>query len=167
MKTKETDSQTPQKESQKTKNRVARDQVHPLQQNETNGKSRYRQSRQEAEARSALLQLNRITEVLQAESKVYPDCLPTSFVAVETELATRISECLADFPLQSRNIPYVEYLLRDYEVMKFVPGQNPSVSLQRVHTILADNFPSSSLCYLLNILLMGHNGLQTKVITFM
>ncbi|MBU2525202.1 MAG: hypothetical protein KKC03_01185 [Bacteroidetes bacterium] len=159
------DYKNPQMETQKKKNRVARDQVHPQKQRETPGTNPCPQGVQSAIDRSALLQLTRLTAMLPNESASYPDDLPTSFACAEKALAECISKCLADVPLQKRSTAYVQSLLRDYRVIVPVRGQNPSVSLQRVHLILQDNYQGSSLCLLFNILLAGWLGLTAKVIT--
>lgn len=133
---------------------------------ETAGTIPDRQSWQSAQAEQALGLLQRITALQQSESASYPDDLPTSFVAVERAIAQCISECLPDVPARKRGISHIQALLRDYRVVGFVPCQTPSVSLQRVHSILQDNYADSYLCRLMNILLAGFMQTQTKVITF-
>lgn len=110
--------------------------------------------------------LSRIFEVLPGESANYPDDLPTSFVAVENEIARCISGCLRDVPKRKRDISYIQGLLRVYRVVRIVPGQNPTVSLGRVHTILQDNYKDSCFCKLMNILIVGFMNTEPKVITF-
>ncbi len=115
---------------------------------------------------SAILELQKIFEVLLLELKDYPDDLPTSFVAVETTIAKCISECLPDVPEQNRNISDIQALLRGYRVVRLVHGKNPSVSLHKVHLLLQDNYEGSFLCGLMNMLLAGFMGTHTKVIDF-
>lgn len=124
------------------------------------------QSFQLAQVEQALGLLQRIAALQRNEVISYPDDLSTSFVAVERKIARCISECLPDVPERKRGISHIQVLLRDYRVVRFVPGQSPSVSLQRVHSILQDNYAGSCLCGLLNILLAGFLQTQTKVITF-
>lgn len=159
------DYQNPQKGTQKTRSRVTREQAHQQQPSETSGKNRDLQYWQSAINRSALLQLNRLFAMLPNEATSYADDLPTSFDRAERAIAQCIAECLADVPSQKRSTAYVRSLLRDYRVLVPVRGQNPSVSLERVHSILQDNYPNSSLCMLFNILLAGWLNLNTKVIT--
>lgn len=119
-----------------------------------------------APLRSGILQLRRLLEVLPYESRVYPDDLPTSFVAVEKAIAQYISGCLADVPSRKKGIHRILTFLRDYKVVRILPDGNYTVSLGTVHLILQDNYPGSSFCNLLNMLLGGFMNTTTKVITF-
>lgn len=110
-------------------------------------------------------QLQKIFEVQHNEVKGYHCDLPTSFAIVETEIAKCIAECLSDYPEQRRSIPFVLSLLKDYKVLVPVQGQNPSISLDKLYSILQDNFQDSYLCGLFNYFLAGRGNLQTKVIT--
>ena len=112
--------------------------------------------------------LNRIFEVLPNELIGYPDVLPTSFVRVEKEIARCIAGCLPDVPKQKRHISYIRPLVHDYKVLRLVQmnRQTPTVSLDRVHSLLQDNFPNSCFCRFLNIMISGFMNVQTKVITF-
>lgn len=123
------------------------------------------QSLQSAAFCQAVQQLQRIFDTQRNESAKYPDDLPTSFVDVEREIARCISGCLCDVPSRNRDISHIQSLLRDYKVVGFVPGQTPSVSLERVYLILQDNYAGSSLCGLFNIFLAEFHNVQTKVIT--
>jgi hypothetical protein len=104
--------------------------------------------------------------VLQSELKEYPDDLPTSFVDAETQIAQHICKCLADVPEQRRDISGVQALLRVYKVVRLLPGGNHSVSLERVYSILQDNYIDSSLHKLFYLMLTGVGKAETKVITF-
>jgi hypothetical protein len=120
--------------------------------------SRYQQYQTLPEYQEGMNELCRIFEVLRTESRDYQGDLPTSFERVENEIATGISECLADCPEQSRSIAAVQDLLRVYKVVLPLPSGSPSVSLFRIHLILQDNFEGSLLCKLFNILLAKHNN---------
>lgn len=110
--------------------------------------------------------LHRIFEMRQSEVVNYEGDLPTSFVRVESEIARCISECLADVPAQKRSVSYIRSLVRDYRVVQLLPEGRHSVSLHKVHVILQDNFEGSCFCKLLNILLAGFMGSETKTIDF-
>ncbi|WP_443937060.1 hypothetical protein [Pedobacter sp. MW01-1-1] len=133
---------------------------------ENYGTNLRQQYEQLAQLNQGISQLLRIVEVLPNESTSYPDDLPTSFVAVEMAIAKHIYECLQDVPKRKRDISLLLTFLRLYKVVRFVPGKNPTVSLQQVHLILQDNYKGSSLCSLFNIFLAGFMVTTTKVITF-
>lgn len=92
--------------------------------------------------------------------------LPTSSVGVEREIAKYISECLPSSHERNSNIDQILTLIEDYKVVQPLGQKNQSVSLERVHSILEDNFQDSSLCKLFDILLKGNEKTATKVITF-
>ena len=131
---------------------------------ENDGRTRYPESTLSVKHRSANRMLQRIFEVLPNELIDYPDDLPTSFVAVETEIARCISGCLADAPEQMRDISYIQSLVRDYRVVSPVRVGNPTVSLHAVHLIVQDNFEGSCFWKLLNILATGFMNTETKLI---
>ncbi|HLS12188.1 MAG TPA: hypothetical protein VK050_08500 [Flavobacteriaceae bacterium] len=110
-------------------------------------------------------QLTRLIEVRQNELRVYPDDLPTSFVNAEKALVKYIAQCLQDVSPERRDTAHLQSLLREYKVLRFLPNQKISVSLEAVYSILQDNFSDSSICNLLNILLAGWGNLTTKTIT--
>ena len=123
------------------------------------------QSGLSAQYRNTVAELDKIFGMLPFESEERPGDLPTSFVLAEKEIARCISECLQDVSPQRRDIAHIQGLLADYRVLVFLPGKNPSVSLERLHVILQDNFQDSSLCRLMNIFLAGFGDLHTKVVT--
>ena len=133
---------------------------------ETDDKNHDRESQIEEEGHRAMLQLQKILAMLRIELTVRPDDLPTSFVVVETAIATCISECLTDVPAQKRSTSYILSLLRDNKVVVPVRDGNPTVSLHKVHVILQDNFPDSFLCMLMNIFLAEWLNTTSKVVTF-
>lgn len=92
--------------------------------------------------------------------------LPTSSVGVEREIAKYISECLPSSHERNSNIDQILTLIEDYKVVQPLGQKNQSVSLERVHSILEDNFQDSSLCKLFDMLLKGNEKTATKVITF-
>lgn len=114
--------------------------------------------------RQAVSQLHRIFATLRNESAEYSDCLPTSFVDVEKELARCISGCLPDVPVEMRSIDQIQSLLRDYKVVRLLPDGTCSTSLHTVHVILQDNYKDSCFCQFLNLLLTGFMNTETKVI---
>ena len=111
-------------------------------------------------------QLHHLFEVLPTELRGYEGDLSTSFENVENQIEKYISECLGYSPEQTANIQEILTLVKDYKVVQLLPGKRHSVSLERVHSILQDNFSNSSLCGLFNILLAGYMDSETKVITF-
>lgn len=115
---------------------------------------------------SEIRQLHRIIAMLPSEGANSEGDLPTSFAYAETQLSKCISECLRDDPAQIVNTDEVLKLIQDCRVFQSLPERKQSVSLERVHGILQDNFPDSSLTLLFNILLAGFYDSQTKVITF-
>ncbi|SDE40215.1 hypothetical protein [Riemerella columbipharyngis] len=92
--------------------------------------------------------------------------LPTSFVSAEKEIAKYIAECLQGYHGQKYDTEGTLSLIRDYKVVQSHPEKNHSVSLERVHSILEDNFQDSSLYKLLHLLLNGNKNAKAKVITF-
>lgn len=134
--------------------------------NGTSGMIPNRQQRLSAEYLQAVAQLHKIFVTRRIESANYGGDLPTSFVRVEKEIARCISECLADVPVQMRNTSYTQFLVRCYKVVQLLPDGSHSVSLHKVHLILQDNYRDSCFCKLLNILLAGFMGSETKTIEF-
>jgi len=134
--------------------------------NETGDKNQNQLCTPQAQYQIGILQLNRIFEVLQNESKECRDSLPISSELVEMEIAKCISKCLGDVPEQKRSIAHVQALLRKYKVVVPLRTGNHSVSLHKVHVILQDNYAGSYLCSLMNIMLAGFMGSETKVINF-
>lgn len=110
--------------------------------------------------------LQRIAEMLLNELTINPDCLPTSLLAVERELAICISECLSDVPEQKRNTHRIQVLLHDYKVVVPLRGSGQTVSLNRIHLLCQDNYKNSCFCKLLNILLAGFMNCETLTIDF-
>lgn len=139
---------------------------HPPLSNETYGTIPNQQQSISAEYLQAVKWLHEIFVMRQSESANYADDLPTSFVRVEKEIARCISECLADVPARMRSASYIQSLVRAYRVVQPLPGERHSVSLRKVHLILQDNFEGSCFCKLLNILLAGFMGSETKTIDF-
>jgi hypothetical protein len=139
---------------------------HLQSQNETRGKNLHQQSSLLHEYHQGMKRLMRIFEAQQNELRGYQDVLPTSFVTVEMEIAKCISGCLADVPEQKRSISQVQGLLRDYGVLVPVLGQNPTISLDKFHLILQDNFQGSYLCQLIDLMLCDKLNTLSKVITF-
>lgn len=139
---------------------------HPQLSNETYGTIPNRQQYISAEYLRAVKWLHEIFVMRQSESVNYEGGLPTSFVRVEKEIARCISECLADVPAQMRSASYIRSLVRAYRVVQPLPDERHSVSLRKVHLILQDNFEGSCFCKLLNILLAGFMGSETKTIDF-
>ena len=162
----EKDCYIPQKGNDNREIVVKEAQAHLQQLNEIFDKSRNLPFPQLVQYCSAIRQLHRILEVQLNESKDYQDGLPTSFEDVENEIARCISVCLPDVPQQKTCTSYIRSLLRDYRVVVPVPGQNPTVSLHKVHMIFQDNYADSCFCKLLNILLAEFMNTQTKVIDF-
>lgn len=160
------DYRTSQKESYEIPPLTAEAQALLQSLHENGGRSLHQQSLLSIEYRQAALLLPRIFEVLQLEVVENRDDLPTSFVDVENEIAKCMQVCLKDAPVRKRRIEYIQSLVADYRVVSVVLGKNPSVSLHKVHLIVQDNFPNSSLCLLLNILLAGWRDVTTKVIDF-
>lgn len=116
--------------------------------------------------RSKIQQLNQLfVEPPHAEASSEGD-LPTSFVSAEREIAKYIAECLGGSDEQNGDIENILSLIRDYKVVQFPQEKNHSVSLERVHSILEDNFPNSSLYQLLELLINGNQKVKSKVITF-
>jgi len=118
------------------------------------------------EYRQGIAQLNKITEATQNELTQYPDVLPTFFEDVVRELSLYISECLKDVPEQKRDVACIRSFLFDYKVLSLVPGQNPMLSLDRLFSILEDNFEGSFLHKLFWLVLYGNKNIDAKVITF-
>lgn len=116
----------------------------------------------------AVAQLHEIFEVLPNELVGCPGGLPTSFVRVERTLARCIAGCLPDVPEQNKGIDYLQSLLHAYKVVRLVRGyrKSPTVSLERVHSLLKDNYLDSCFCVFFDIMLSGYMGVRTKVITF-
>ncbi len=139
---------------------------HPQLSNETYGTIPNRQQYISAEYLRAVKWLHEIFVMRQSESAGYEGDLPTSFVCVETEIARCISECLADVPARMRSVSYIRSLVRCNRVVQLLPDGRHSVSLRKVHVILQDNFEGSCFCKLLNILLAGFMGSETKTIDF-
>lgn len=115
---------------------------------------------------SRVLQFHRLFVKQPYESVNYEGDPPISSAFVEREIAKYISECLVNTPEQTLDIQQIEEMIRDYKVVQPLGQKNHSVSLERVHSILEDNFQDSSLCKLLNILLKGDKNTRTKVVTF-
>jgi hypothetical protein len=134
--------------------------------NENPCTSLHRQHLLSAQYSRGISQLCRIFEAMQNEAVDYEGDLPISFVSVEREIAKCISGCLSDFPVQKRDISRIQSLLRDYKVVVPVRGQNPTVSLHKVHLILQDNYKGSSLCKLFNMLLGCSDNVNAKVVIF-
>lgn len=111
-------------------------------------------------------QLQRIAEMLLNELAIDQDCLPTSLLDVERELARCISKCLSDVPEQKRSIPRIQALLHDYTVVVPLRGSGQTVSLGRIHLLCQDNYKDSCFCKLLNILLAGYMNCETLTIDF-
>lgn len=133
---------------------------------ETDDMSPYQRDVQFPIYQTGMRQLLRIFEVLQDEAAVNQDCLKTSFVDVEMEIAKCISGLLQDVDKQIGSTEAILTLLRDYKVVRPLGQKNQSVSLLTIHSILQDNFPNSLLCKILNITCAGFYGLTTKVIYY-
>ncbi len=162
----EKDYQTLGKETKQAESQELNGSPLPTLLNETVGKNHYLQYLIYQEFYQAIGLLHSITELRQTEYKEYPDDLSTSFVAVETEIAKCISALLPDVPKPKRTISRIRELLRNYRVVVPVQSQNPSVSLDRVHAILEDNFSNSFLNRFFGLFFKGAMNVQTKVITF-
>ena len=134
--------------------------------NEIYDKSRNLPHRQFQISYSRVVQFHRLFVEQPYESVNYEDDPPISSAFVEREIAKYISECLVNTPEQTLDIQQIEEMIRDYKVVQPLGQKNHSVSLERVHSILEDNFQDSSLCKLLNILLKGDKNTRTKVVTF-
>ncbi len=124
------------------------------------------QDRLSAEYLQATEQLRKIFETRRIELASCKGGLPISFVCVEKEIARCISGCLADISEQKRNISHIQSLVSLYKVVQILPDGSHSVSLHKVHLILQDNYKDSCFCKLLNILLTGFMGSETKTIDF-
>lgn len=162
----QTDSYSLQKGKEK-EDVVKKDQIKPLRQlNEISGMIQNPQYKQSAELSQGIQQLHHLSGVLQNESVDYPYDLPTSFASAETQIAKYISECLEDSHEENSNIEKILSLVKDYKVVRLLPEEKHTVSLHKVHLILQDNYPDSSLCGLFNLLLCGRNNGTPKVITF-
>lgn len=140
--------------------------LHLQQLNEIGDKIQNPQYMQLAALAGGISQLHRLSEVLQNESKGCRDDLSTSFVFAETQIAKCIFECLSCSLEESPNIGEILSHVKDYTVVQPLPSGKHSLSLHKVHLILQDNYPSSFLCVLFNLLLCGRNNGVTKVITF-
>jgi hypothetical protein len=137
-----------------------------LSQSEIRGRNRDLQYRLLGEYRQGVARLHRIFEALHNELTEYPGDLPTSFFLAESEIAKCISGCLQDVREQNECIPDILSLVRGYGVVAPVRAGNPTVSLDRLHLLLQDNFPDSCLCRLLNIFLSEFMNVHAKVISF-
>ncbi|MFK7059538.1 hypothetical protein V3Q90_05305 [Flavobacterium oreochromis] len=118
------------------------------------------------ECHSKIRQLHQQVVRTPNESVNFEDDLSISFVFVENQLSQYISECLQGTPQQNINTQKIASLIRDYRVFQPLAQKKHSVSLERVHSILEDNFQDSSLTKLFDLLLKGSKDTQTKVITF-
>jgi len=119
-----------------------------------------------AEYLQAIEQLRRIFDKRRVELVDYRGDLPTSFVCVEKEIVRCIAGCLTDIPAQRCNTSRIQSFVRLYKVVQILPDGSHSVSLHKVHLILQDNYKDSCFCKLLNILLTGFMGSETKTIDF-
>jgi hypothetical protein len=138
--------------------------AHWLLMSEMNDTTHHQQCKQLDLTLGVTQQWQQILAAHQNESTDYRGARSISFDCVAMGLAKHISQCLADYPLQKRNVPYILSLLRDYKVVGFLPGKNHTVSLHKVHLILQDNYPDSWLCGLMNELLAGvGNGISKTV----
>lgn len=146
---------------------VEKDLIKPLQQlNEISDTIQNPQCKQSAELYQGIQQLHYLSGVLQNEVTDYPCDLPTFFASAETQIAKCIFECLGDFHEENSSIEKILSLIKDYKVVRLLPEEKHTVSLHKVHLILQDNYPDSSLCSLFNLLLCGINNGTSKVITF-
>lgn len=116
--------------------------------------------------RYGLFRLHLIFGLLQVESAICQDDLPTSFVSVEREIAKYISECLPDVSARNQSTAKILKLVRLYKVVEFQKKKELSISLMQLYLLLDDNFQSSSLCKLLNLFLFGSGKAEPKVIAF-
>lgn len=149
------------------KGAVIKDQTKHLQQlNEIGDMIQNPRYKQSAALCLGIQQLHRLSEEMQNESIDYPYDLPTSFASAEIQIAKYISECLEDSHEENPNNEKILSLVKHYKVIRLLPEGKHSVSLHKVHLILQDNYPGSSLCGLFNLLLCGRNNGSTKVITF-
>lgn len=138
---------------------------HSLLQNETYGKipdPRYSISPQ---FRQANAQLHKLFAVLKNELKDYPGDLSTSYVFVEKELAKCISGLLQDYPLQMRSVSCIRSLLRDYKVILPLQDGSHSISHNKVHSILEDNYKDSLLLSFMDLLSKGLHNTVPKLIS--
>lgn len=115
--------------------------------------------------RSKIQKLNQLFAEPSYAGASFEDDLPTSSDCVEKEIGKYIAECLSSAHEQSHDTGDIQDLIRDYKVVQPLPERNHSVSLQRVHSILEDNFPNSSLYQLLELLVNGKQNIKPKVIT--
>lgn len=160
------DSDTPQTERQ-TKDVATKEQTLPLQQlREIGDMIQNPQYKQSAALCSGILQLHHLSGLLQSEVVDYPCDLPTSFASAEIQIAKYIAECLGGSPERNQDMQEILSLIKDYKVVRLLPEGKHSVSLHKVHLILQDNYPNSSLCALFNLLICGRNHGVAKVITF-
>lgn len=140
--------------------------MHDLFPQEISDKNRHPLNLQRLAYDQGIRQLNKLLAVQQNEIQVRPDDLPTSFANVETAIAQCIYECLGDSERKTHDIQHVLSLVRNSKVLLPVQGENPTVSLDKVHSILQDNFSDSYLCKLFNILIAGFMNTTPKVISF-
>lgn len=116
--------------------------------------------------RSKIQQLNQLfVEPPYAETNC-EDGLSTSSAFVEKEIGKYIAECLQGSDEQKGDIENILSLIQDYKVVQSPLEKSHRVSLERVHSILQDNFPNSSLYKLLEVLINGSQNIKPKVITF-
>lgn len=139
----------------------------PLQQlNEIGDMIQSPQYMQSAELGAGILQLHRLSEVLQNEQEVCQNGSTTSFASVEIQIAKYIFGCLAYSQSKKPSIDEILSHVKDYKVVQPLPSGKHSLSLHKVYLILQDNYPNSYLCGLFNLLICGRNNGVTKVITF-
>ena len=135
--------------------------------NGTCGMNRHQSHKGLAPYRFANNKLQRIIEAHQNESKVCRDCLPTSFVSFENQLAIHISGCLQSDGDKISDISQIQSLLSEYKVVRFLEGspQRLTVSLDAVYLILQDNYKDSSFKQFFDVFLGEYGDVISKVVT--
>lgn len=114
---------------------------------------------------SLIGQLHALLATLQNETTPIQDTPAIASTDVEMDLTRHILKCLKGDGLQISSILPVLKHLHDYKVLADLPHQKKSISPQKVHLILQDNFPNSSLTNFMNILFSGDENTVCKSIT--